>query len=143
MTGFRLAFAVGNENLIGGLVKLKTNIDSGVFDAIQLAGVQGLKHLKECTGKLIEVYKTRLERMIKLIERAGFSYIRPRGAFYLLVKCPSGKTSAQFTLELIEKCGVITTPGSGFGQYGEGYVRFALTKPLTTINRLEEALKNL
>jgi LL-diaminopimelate aminotransferase len=145
MTGWRLGFAVGNKELVTGLVKLKTNIDSGAFDAIQYAGIKALKNLESITPELIKTYRERRDCLQNLLEEAGFTCIKPAGAFYLLLKCPSQKSSMQLTIDLMEKCGVITTPGSGFGAHGEGYVRFALTQPVEIIRQLKPrlaALKN-
>lgn len=143
MTGWRLGFVAGNADLIRGLVQLKTNIDSGVFDAIQLAGVKAISSFDNLRDQLIDTYRIRRDALMKLLTEVGFSYIKPKGAFYLLVKCPEEKTAMQFTIDLMEKCNVITTPGSGFGQYGEGYIRFALTQPVEVINQLAENLKLL
>ena len=143
MTGWRLGFAVGNPALVAGLVKLKTNIDSGVFDAIQLAGIKALQQLSACSDQLMQIYRQRRDALVKVLDQAGFACFMPAGAFYLMVRCPSGVSSMQFTIDLMEKCGVITTPGSGFGACGEGYIRFALTRPLEVINRLAERLPAL
>jgi LL-diaminopimelate aminotransferase len=140
MTGWRLGFAVGNPDLISGLVKLKTNIDSGVFDAIQLAGIKALQALASCSDNLMQTYLERRDCLTGILENSGFKCFKPAGAFYLMVRCPSGVSSMQFTIDLMEKCGVITTPGSGFGQHGEGYVRFALTQPVEIIRKLAERL---
>ncbi|NCB38981.1 MAG: aminotransferase class I/II-fold pyridoxal phosphate-dependent enzyme [Erysipelotrichia bacterium] len=143
MTGWRLGFAVGNPNLVGGLVKLKTNIDSGVFDAVQFAGIKALQKLSDCSDSLMQTYRERRDCLTAILENAGFSCFKPAGAFYLMVRCPQGITSMQFTIDLMEKCGVITTPGSGFGSHGEGYVRFALTQPLEITKRLADKLPAL
>ncbi len=143
MTGWRLGFAVGNPDLVAGLVKLKTNIDSGVFDAIQLAGIKALQQLADCSDNLMQIYRERRDRLVQVLDQAGFSCFLPAGAFYLMVRCPAGIDSMQLTIDLMEKCGVITTPGSGFGAHGEGYVRFALTQPVEIVNRLSERLPAL
>ncbi|HNX74778.1 MAG TPA: LL-diaminopimelate aminotransferase [Candidatus Rifleibacterium sp.] len=143
MTGWRLGFAVGNPSLVAGLVKLKTNIDSGVFDAIQLAGIKALQQLPACSDQLMQIYRQRRDALVQVLGKAGFDCFMPAGAFYLMVRCPPGVSSMQFTIDLMEKCGVITTPGSGFGACGEGYIRFALTRPVEVINRLAERLPAL
>lgn len=143
MTGWRLGFAVGNPDLIGGLVKLKTNIDSGVFDAIQLAGIKALQHLSTCADNLMQVYRERRDCLIEIMKNAGFACFKPAGGFYLMVRCPKGLSAMQFTIDLMEKCGVITTPGSGFGAHGEGYIRFALTQPTEITRKLADRLPAL
>lgn len=143
MTGWRLGFAVGNSDLIGGLVKLKTNIDSGAFDAIQLAGIKALQQLTTCADNLMHVYRERRDCLISIIEKAGFTCFKPAGGFYLMVRCPKGISSMQFTIDLMEKCSVITTPGSGFGAHGEGYIRFALTQSVETTMKLASRLPAL
>jgi LL-diaminopimelate aminotransferase len=143
MTGWRLGFAVGNKNLIQGLVKIKTNVDSGVFDAVQLAGIEALKKLPEFVDELITEYKKRKDSLIQVLKKVGMSYFPPAGTFYVLAKCPKGYTSKEYTIKLMDECGVVTTPGSGFGKSGEGYVRFALTQPVEIIEKLFDKLSNL
>lgn len=143
MTGWRLGFAVGNPDLIGGLVKLKTNIDSGVFDAIQIAGIKALRELSSCADNIMRIYQERRDALSEILESSGFRCCKPEGAFYLMVRCPPGLSSMQFTIDLMEKCGVITTPGSGFGKHGEGYIRFALTQPVEIIRQLAGRLSAL
>jgi len=142
MTGWRIGFAVGNKSLISGLLKMKTNVDSGVFEAVQLACAQGLEQIGPFLEKQIATYRDRLNEMKNILTHAGFSFYQPRGTFYLWTKCPPKMTSAEWTLKLLEKGGIVTTPGTGFGKYGEGYVRFALTQPQETIYELESRLKN-
>lgn len=143
MTGWRLGFVVGNPDLISGFVKLKTNIDSGVFDAIQLAGVKALEYLTSCADELMSVYRERKNLLASVLRESGIDSFEPSGAFYLMARCPNGVTAMQFTIDLMEKCGVITTPCTGFGRSGEGYIRFALTQPLDVIERLRERLFKL
>jgi LL-diaminopimelate aminotransferase len=143
MTGFRLGFAVGNTQLIQGLVQLKTNIDSGVFDAIQLAGIKALENLAGSAQNLMAEYRRRKNSLKKVLENAGIECLEPEGAFYLMARCPKDLSSMQYTIDLMEKCGIITTPCTGFGTYGEGYVRFALTQPTEIIEQLAQQLKKL
>ncbi len=143
MTGFRLGFAVGNTQLIDGLVQLKTNIDSGVFDAIQLAGIKALENLTTSASNLMAEYKKRKDLLKSVLEDAGIKCLEPEGAFYLMAKCPEGVTSMQYTIDLMEKCGIITTPCTGFGTHGEGYIRFALTQTTEIIESLKNQLKKL
>jgi LL-diaminopimelate aminotransferase len=143
MTGWRLGFAVGNKELVDGLVQMKLNVDSGVFDAIQYAGIKGLENLPKVAKDQVRIYTERLEALKTVLEKTGLEYFEPAGSFFVLVKCPKGKTSMEFTMELMDKCGVVTTPGSGFGDSGEGYVRFALTRDLSAIKDLEKRLAHI
>ncbi len=143
MTGWRLGFAVGNKDLIQGLVKIKTNVDSGVFDAVQIAGIKALKMLPPFVDELIAEYKKRRDCLIQVLKKVGMSYFTPAGTFYVLARCPDGYTSKEYTIKLMDECGVVTTPGSGFGKSGEGYVRFALTQPVEVIEKLFAKLSNL
>ncbi|MGM0600440.1 MAG: aminotransferase class I/II-fold pyridoxal phosphate-dependent enzyme, partial [Candidatus Rifleibacteriota bacterium] len=110
MTGWRLGFAVGHKDLVDGLVQMKLNVDSGVFDAIQYAGIKGLEHLPEVAQEQVKIYKERLEALKVVLEKTGLEYFEPAGSFFVLVKCPEGRTSMEFTMELMDKCGVVTTP---------------------------------
>lgn len=140
MTGWRLGFAVGNPTLVGGLTRLKTNVDSGVFDAIQLAGVAGLAHIESFLPGLLGDYRRRRDALVEVLTKFQMPFFMPRGAFYLWAHCPQGITSLDFTMRLMEHAGIVTTPGSGFGAAGEGYVRFALTQPVGVIKAMAEGL---
>ncbi len=139
MTGWRIGFAVGNQTLIEGLGAIKSNIDSGVFQAIQIAGIKALTHDQSCVKEMVEVYTRRRDLMVNGLKKIGFKVESPKATFYLWIEIPKGYTSAQFTNKLLEK-GVVVTPGNGFGEPGEGYVRIALSQKR---NRLEEAVKRM
>ncbi len=141
MTGWRVGFAVGNSELIAGLLKIKTNVDSGVFDAIQLACVAGLAQVGPHLDRLRATYIERRDAMSEILTEFGLKYHPPRGAFYLWANCPAGTTAEGFTMKLMEDTGIVTTPGTGFGRHGEGYVRFALTQSVETINGLRSRLE--
>lgn len=141
MTGWRIGFAVGNPALIAGLLKLKTNVDSGVFDAIQLACVSGLARVGPHLDSLRDTYIERRNAMVSILGEFGLKFHPPRGAFYLWANCPPGTTSEGFTMKLMEETGIVTTPGTGFGKHGEGYVRFALTQSAETIRKLRPRLE--
>ncbi|HEY9069068.1 MAG TPA: LL-diaminopimelate aminotransferase [Candidatus Ozemobacteraceae bacterium] len=141
MTGWRIGFAVGNPALIAGLLKLKTNVDSGVFDAIQLACVSGLARVDAHLERLHETYRKRRDTMVTILDECGIRYQQPRGAFYVWANCPGGITSEGFTMKLMEETGIVTTPGTGFGKYGEGYIRFALTQSVETIEAIRPRLE--
>ncbi len=143
MTGWRVGFVVGNADLIGGLLKMKTNVDSGTFEAIQLACAEGLGKIGPFMESLIGTYRARRDSLVEILKRRGWEVIPPEGAFYVWAKCPKGVSSKEWTMNLLEKTGIVTTPGSGFGDHGEGYIRFALTQPVEVIRQLDERLGSL
>jgi LL-diaminopimelate aminotransferase len=125
MTGWRIGFAVGNEQLVGGLGKVKTNTDSGAFEAVQAAAVAALSGSQACVGEQRQIYRERREVLCGGLEAAGFEVLRPKATFYVLVRCPKGYTSVQFVSKLLD-AGVVATPATGFGAMGEGYIRLTL-----------------
>lgn len=140
MTGWRIGFAVGNRKAIDGLGAIKSNIDSGVFEAIQMAGIEALRGDQSCVKEMIQVYKGRRDLMVEGLNSAGFEVESPKATFYLWVRIPEGYTSSQLATRLLEEAGLVVTPGNGFGEPGEGYFRIALTK---TKERLAEAVQRL
>jgi LL-diaminopimelate aminotransferase len=140
MTGWRIGFAVGNRDAIAGLGKIKTNIDSGIFQAIQEAGIEALKTDDRVLKKLRDTYRRRRDILYKGLAMLGLDANKPSATFYLWVKCPQGFTSSDFTAHILNKAGVLTTPGNGFGNPGEGYVRFALT---VSEKRTREAVERI
>lgn len=127
MTGWRLGFAVGNAQLLQGLGQVKSNIDSGAFNAIQMAGIAALEGSQECVGEMQQTYQERRDVLIAGLRSVGLTPVVPKATFYVWCPVPSGYTSSEFTSLLLKECGIVTTPGSGFGEPGEGYVRMALT----------------
>ncbi len=127
MTGWRIGFAVGNEELIAGLTKLKSNIDSGLFRAIQLACLDGLKDDHGYIQQMIARYQKRRDILCSGLKEAGFDVFVPKGAFYVWMAIPEGYTSADFAGRMLRECGILCTPGSAYGKFGEGYIRMALT----------------
>lgn len=140
MTGWRIGFAVGNRNAVAGLGKIKTNIDSGIFQAVQEAGIAALKTHDAELKKIRKLYQERRDVLYSGLKRLGLELDRPKATFYLWVKCPEGFTSMDFTVHLLNKAGILTTPGNGFGASGEGYIRFALTVP---VKRMHEAVERI
>ncbi|MFH0796836.1 MAG: LL-diaminopimelate aminotransferase [Candidatus Omnitrophota bacterium] len=140
MTGWRLGFACGNEKIISGLSAVKENLDSGVFDAIQAAGIAALSAPEEFTEGLRRMYRKRMEILVNGLNECGFSTRPPAGTFYLWLKVPEGKKSAGFSSYLLEKFGILTTPGNGFGPDGESYIRFSVT---LSEDRIREAINRL
>lgn len=139
MTGWRIGFVVGNAEVLAGLGRVKTNVDSGVFNAIQRTAIWAL----ERDGEEVEAWRQELKRrrdlMVQGLRELGYRVHPPQATFYLWFRVPEGYTSASFAEKLLE-AGVVVTPGAGFGQHGEGYVRMALTVPE---DRLREALERL
>jgi LL-diaminopimelate aminotransferase len=137
MTGWRVAFAVGNREAIQGLAAIKSNLDSGVFQAIQIAGIEALKSRREGISEMGKVYERRRDIMVKGLQDAGFKVNLPKATFYLWVPVPRPYTSIELAAMLLEEAGVVVTPGNGFGSAGEGYIRIALTQ---NEKRLSEAV---
>jgi LL-diaminopimelate aminotransferase len=140
MTGWRLGFAVGNREVLAGLGKAKTNIDSGVFQAVQWAGIEALTGDQSDVEEMRAVYQKRRDVMVRGLRAVGLEVTPPKATFYLWVKVPPGHSSVSFASLVLDKAGVVFTPGSGFGEAGEGYVRIALTVPEA---RLEEAISRI
>ncbi len=140
MTGWRIGFAVGNREAVDGLGAIKSNIDSGVFQAVQMAGIEAIAGDQACVDEMRTVYTRRRDLMVKGLEKAGFRLRVPRATFYLWVEVPAGYTSAQVATRLLEEAGLVVTPGNGFGEPGEGYFRIALTQ---NRQRLAEAIERL
>jgi LL-diaminopimelate aminotransferase len=143
MTGWRIGFAVGNREAIGGLGAIKSNVDSGVFQAVQMAALAAIRGDQSCVTEMVEVYKRRRDLMVKGLKDAGFQVTSPRATFYLWVKVPEGYTSAQLTARLLEDVGLVVTPGNGFGEPGEGYFRIALTQKRERIAEAIQRLKDM
>ncbi|MFO7598834.1 MAG: LL-diaminopimelate aminotransferase, partial [Candidatus Desulfacyla sp.] len=137
MTGWRIGFAVGNPRGMEGLGAIKSNIDSGVFQAVQRAGIAALKGDHSCVSEMTQIYQGRRDIMVQGLRDAGFEVTSPKATFYLWVTVPKGYTSAQLATRFLEEAGVVVTPGNGFGEPGEGYFRIALTQKK---ERLTEAL---
>ena len=140
MTGWRIGFAVGNSNAIQNLGKLKTNIDSGVFQAIQYAAIEALTGSQESVEIMRSVYARRRDIVVDGLTSIGIKVRKPLGTFYIWAKVPPGYTSADFAEMLIEQKGVVLTPGSGFGDEGEGYFRISTT---TSEERIREGIARL
>ncbi|QJA06510.1 LL-diaminopimelate aminotransferase [Thermosulfurimonas marina] len=140
MTGWRIGFAVGNPELVKGLLTVKNNVDSGCFQAVQEAGIAALSGPQDCVAEHRRIFDERRRVMLEGLRRLGFEVYPPKATFYLWVRVPEGYTSAEFCARLIEEAGIVVTPGNGFGSPGEGYFRIALT---VGKERLEEALTRL
>jgi LL-diaminopimelate aminotransferase len=142
MTGWRIGFAVGSSEAIKGLGAIKSNIDSGVFQAIQVAGIEALRAVEVSSGAMQTIYTRRRDIMVNGLRECGFTVNPPKATFYLWVAVPDAYTSVDFTTKLLEKAGVVVTPGNGFGEPGEGYIRLALTKDESRLVEAIERIKN-
>ena len=140
MTGWRLGFACGNERLIAGLAKVKSNIDSGVFNAIQMAGVEALKKAKMISAANSKIYQKRRDVLVGGLQKLGWDVSKPKASFYVWAPVLKRYTSVTMAREFLEKADLVVTPGNGFGQSGEGYVRMSLTVDEL---RLAEAVKRI
>jgi LL-diaminopimelate aminotransferase len=140
MTGWRVGFAVGNEAAVQTLGKIKNNTDSGVFKAIQHASAVGLNQSEALTKDLNAIYARRRDIFVEGLNRMGWNTPKNEATFYLWIPVPTGMTSVEFVSLLLEKCGVVVPPGTGYGPEGEGFFRVALTVPE---DRLKEALARM
>ena len=140
MTGWRVGFATGNPELVSGLIKYKTNIDSGPFLAAQEAGAYALDNAETITPSIREVYADRIAFASLALEKLGIEFLKPNATFYIWAKVPGSQSSMEFAKLLIETQGLVVTPGIGFGKEGEGFFRMALT---TDLVRLEIAFEKL
>ena len=140
MTGWRIAWAAGRAEVVQALGKVKSNVDSGVFNAIQWAGVEALDGDQTCLDELNAMYLERRNVMVEGLQSAGLKVDPPKATFFMWVPVPQGTTSAEFTTRLLTEAGVVVTPGNGLGPSGEGYIRISLTKE---VDRLKEAVSRL
>lgn len=143
MTGWRIGFAVGNSDVIAGLGKIKSNLDSGVFQAIQEASIVALQTDDRILSDIRNIYRERRDVLYDALKQIGIEMSRPSASFYLWTKVPEGFDSASFAAHLLEKAGILITPGNGFGAAGEGYVRFALTVPVERIREAADRIKSV
>lgn len=143
MTGWRIGFAAGNKDVIAGLGKIKSNLDSGVFQAIQEAAIAAFNTDDSILSDIRKIYQDRRNALYNGLKGIGFNLIKPKATFYLWAKVPSGFDSSGFVAHLLNKAGVLATPGNGFGAPGEGYVRFALTVPVEKIKETVERIKKV
>jgi len=143
MTGWRIAFAVGNSEMITGFGKVKSNIDSGAFDAVQIAGITALSSSQQCVSDMNWIYAERRDALLKGLKEIGLDVKPPKATFYVWAPVPDRYDSIGFSKLLLETAGIVATPGVGFGKYGEGYIRFALTKSVGRINEAVERMGKL
>jgi LL-diaminopimelate aminotransferase len=140
MTGWRIGMAVGNADIIAALRKVKENTDSGAFGAVQRAGVAALTGPQENIARLLATYRRRRDLVVDTWHALGLPLETPRATFYVWAPVPVGRDSLSFAGELLERAGVVVTPGVGYGTQGDGYVRMSLTM---RDERLLEAMQRL
>jgi LL-diaminopimelate aminotransferase len=142
ITGWRIGYAIGSPDVIAALKRLKANIDSGVFGAIQYAVAVSLeKDYDEITGRIMRIYGERRDILARSLERGGYSFDIPQATFYFWIAVPCGGSSVRFCGKLLEETGIVATPGIGFGSCGEGYFRLSITSPTDTIQQVGEILE--
>jgi len=140
MTGWRVGTAAGNPDLINALMRVKSNIDSGLSQAIQEMGIEALSLSKDWINANNEIYKKRRDKVVATLKEIGLDANAPKATLYIWTRIPNGYTSASFTEKLLEEVNVVVTPGSGYGTAGEGYIRLSLTIP---DEQIDEGLKRL
>jgi LL-diaminopimelate aminotransferase len=140
MTGWRIGMAVGNKQILAALCKVKENTDSGIFNAIQYAGIQALRQEDRNIPKMMEIYVRRRKLVLETFAKIGLPFTPQKGTFYLWIPVPKGTNSIDFTTALFEKAAVVVAAGTAYGQHGEGYIRISLTVP---DRRLEEAMERI
>jgi LL-diaminopimelate aminotransferase len=143
MTGWRVGFAVGHKDLVAGLGKVKTNVDSGVFEAVQHAAIAALTGDQSCVERQRAIYRERRDVLCNGLAALGFDVIKPQATFYCLVGVPKGTTSLEFAARLLTEAGIVATPATGFGAMGEGYVRLTVCAPKERLQLAVERMRKL
>ncbi|MEW5767829.1 MAG: LL-diaminopimelate aminotransferase [bacterium] len=141
MTGWRIGFAIGNKDLVKGLTNIKSNLDSGVFQAVQEAAIAALTGPQDCVESMRKLYQGRRNVLVEGLRQLGWSVANTSGAFYVWIRVPFDIDSTTFCADLLKRCGIVATPGVGFGSHGEGYIRIALTLDEDRIAEAVERIK--
>ncbi|MDK2820716.1 MAG: LL-diaminopimelate aminotransferase [Clostridia bacterium] len=144
MTGWRIGWACGRPDVIEALGRIKSNLDSGAFQAVQYAAIAALTGPQDCLDEVRKIYEERRDIIVEGLNSLGWNLEKPKATFYIWAPVPKGYTSAEFAELVLDKAGVIITPGNGYGEYGEGFFRIALTiskeRMQEAIQRMKEAL---
>lgn len=140
MTGWRIGMVVGNAEMIDALFRVKSNLDSGIPQAIQRAAIEALRGSQNHIAEHNAILQRRRDKLIKVLAKIGLKARIPKATFYIWAKVPQGYTSIDFTKKLLDEAGIAVTPGIGYGKEGEGYIRFSLT---LADDRLEEGVNRL
>ncbi len=143
MPGWRVGFAVGNKKMVGALTRIKSYLDYGMFQPIQIAAIIALNGPQDCVGEIVEVYRKRRDVLVKSFGNAGWEIEKPRATMFVWAKIPEAlreKKSLEFSKFLLEEAKVAVSPGIGFGDHGDDYVRLALVE---NENRIRQAAKGI
>ncbi|MBW2018851.1 MAG: alanine transaminase [Deltaproteobacteria bacterium] len=146
MPGWRVGFCVGNAKIVGALRRIKSYLDYGIFQPIQIASIIALNGPQDCVKKIVETYKTRRDALIDGLNRVGWRVKRPKGTMFVWAKIPGPYLkmgSVEFSKMLIHKAKVAVSPGLGFGEYGDEYVRFALIENKMRINQAIRGIRKI
>ncbi|HEX9144791.1 MAG TPA: LL-diaminopimelate aminotransferase [Candidatus Binatia bacterium] len=143
MTGWRIGMAVGNANLVAGLAQAKSNLDSGIFQAVQEAGIEALRLGDALVEPARKIYQERRDTLVDGLRAIGLECDKPQATFYVWVSAPKGLSSTEFTAKLLDEAGVVTTPGNGFGAAGEGYVRFTVCIDKERLKEVSERIRRV
>ncbi len=143
MTGWRVGFAMGHKELVAGLGKVKTNVDSGVFEAVQRAGQAALQGDQTCVAAQRAIYKERRDVLCDGLSKLGFDVIKPEASFYCMVAVPKGSSSMDFAGKLLGEAGIVATPATGFGAQGEGFVRLTVCADKARLAEAVERMKKV
>ncbi len=140
MTGWRVGWACGNPQLVAALAKVKSNIDSGIFSAVQLAAVAALSGKQDYLQAMRDLYQQRRDCLVDGLKCLGWEAMRPKATFYVWIKLPAKTDAISFAAHLLQAADIVATPGVGFGRWGQGYIRMALT---VSEDRMKEALRRI
>ena len=142
MTGWRVGWVCGNKDAVKALGTIKNNIDSGTFKAIQEAAIAAFNVDKSYIDKLNKMYQERRDVAEEGLRELGWDIKPSKATFYLWLPVPKGMTSEEFVTLMLEKANIVVPPGNGYGKYGEGYFRVALTKDVDTIKKCIQRMKD-
>ena len=140
MTGWRIAMAVGNADMIKALFQIKANLDSGIPQAIQEMAIEALSGSQDPIQRNNAIYQRRRDKLVNVLTKMGLGVTPPKACLYVWARVPEGYTSAAFAGRLLEEKTIVVTPGSSYGKYGEGYIRFSLTTPDEQVDKGVERL---
>jgi len=144
MAGWRVGFAAGNPHMLGALARLKSYVDYGIFQPIQIASIIALKEDQECVRETVEIYRRRRDTLIQGLKRVGWEIEKPKGTMFVWAEIPKPfqkMGSIDFAKFLLREAKVAVSPGVGFGEYGEGYVRFALVENEARIKQAIQGIR--